>query len=406
LYPKGEIMQNKKKILQLTWLILGVVLLMGGFIPLNDLSLDVNQEEEISKNALIPQSSYPNMKNLKLAGNFTDESMSDIVIANDTIYGANRFDGLKIYDLSDPLRPTKIGEYLDDAYPNSVDLTIHENYCYLAEYYDGIQILDISDPTSIVEIGNYSERSDYVAYTDVCVVDDYLYAIFLEEGYMGLKIFNVSDPTNPTYLGGLNKGGYKDIQVIGEIAYMAGVNGFTTVNISDPTNPIILGSTTMYYISGYYISGSTISESFAIRGDFAFVATRVQGLFVFNISNVSNFSLVAHFEMPDQWLYDIWIEGSYAFVCSLDEEIWVFDITDPTNPVQKAYYLEEGAEGYTSCQVYGTYLYVVFEGHGLKIFNIGSYLGQSSSIPSYPLAITALIGVCSWTIVLFKKKEV
>jgi hypothetical protein len=242
---------------------------------------------------------------------------------------------------------------------------------------------------------------------DLCLEGDFIYALTLEGGYYGLKILNVSDPANIIYMGGISRQGWLDIQVIGDYAYMVGVYGFAIVDISNRTNPTIVGRTSvLYYIYESYVSGIGIYQSFAIRDDIAYIATRSQGLFVFNISNVSNISLVAYLEIADLNLNDIWVEGTCAFVCTWKGEIWVVDISDPTTPTLIASYIGGEENNFQSCQVNGDYLYVVLLDYGLKIFDVSKYISpRQATIPGYPFPFLVLIGAFTWVLLIAKKKD-
>jgi hypothetical protein len=158
-----------------------------------------------------------------------DGRVFDMVVSGDGLYMAAGEAGLVIWDVSDPLRPTKIDVYpmprtlyhlairnsylygtdndlfildiTDPANPTEVSsmtapdtamgVSVDGDYAYVANG-DGLEIVDVSDMNNLIKVG-FSETY-YVAY-DVDVRGDYAY---VADHYGGLAIMDITDRTNPT----------------------------------------------------------------------------------------------------------------------------------------------------------------------------------------------------------------
>lgn len=74
----------------------------------------------------------------------------DIVFKDNLGLIAERANGLRAVDVSDPAHPVTIGIYEDELYTDFYELAISGNYCYIADdWYGDFRVLDISDPADI-----------------------------------------------------------------------------------------------------------------------------------------------------------------------------------------------------------------------------------------------------------------
>ncbi|WP_371806379.1 LVIVD repeat-containing protein [Candidatus Lokiarchaeum ossiferum] len=125
---------------------------------------------------------------------------------NDTILVvAERWDGLEIFDISDPNRPQKLSDYrapeleeitVKATKPNyAAHFSVHYPYVYLAGGIIGLEILDLSDPSNPIRCSRYYNKGihRYNLFRDNIVVFNNL--------NQELNFINVSDPYNPINLG-------------------------------------------------------------------------------------------------------------------------------------------------------------------------------------------------------------
>ena len=90
----------------------------------------------------------------------------------------------------------------------------------------------------------------------------------------GLEILDVSTPLNPIYLGIYVVSTVNNVEVVGNLAYIAMDSGLQIVNIDDPSVPVLLGA--------YSESGGT-AKDVSVVGNYAYVASYIQGLKIIDI---------------------------------------------------------------------------------------------------------------------------
>jgi len=179
-------------------------------------------------------------------------------------------------------------------------------------------------------------------------------------------IADVRDPSNPIILSKVSLEDYiQDINIKGEHAYVSNEStGFWIINISDPSDPIVEGIYNPYnavltsQVSGSYVFlgcqphfglqvvdlGNVSSPSWVtaididssvyamkIHGDILYLLDQYWGLFLYDISNpfiplpLGSIRVSAPYSMDIQWPFVI-VDRIYEF--------YVFDVTDPMNPVE------------------------------------------------------------------------
>ena len=296
---------------------------------------------------------------------FNDNGGSKIVVMGDYAYMAAE-SGMWILDISNPANPKEIKYYNAYATWQVMDITVHGNYAYLASDYSGLLIIDISDPTNPKKIGTHDKNSSY--YNDVAVSGDYAYAAISDTGsiskrYAGLKIVDISDPKNPSTIGLFPTNvRFKGVVTNGNFAYVADDRyGLRIFNIANPAKVIQTGFLNMRGI-----------EKVKVAGNYAYV---LSGYFhIIDVSDPSKPTLVGTFKHHDI-ANDFSINGELAYVVysitgDVRQGLKILDISDPTNPVQRGFYV---TGDYYNIDIKGDYAYAL-PYIGLHIFDISNPL--------------------------------
>ena len=198
----------------------------------------------------------------------------DVKIAGDYAYVAADYDGLRIFNISDPAHPTEAGHY--DTPGNAGRIEIVDHYAYIADTQNGVLILDIADPANITLTAHYPTTGWA---QDLQVVDNHLFVsdgtTFLvlditdkanpdsigsygnnTKGFdikgnlacivtslLGVVTLDMTDPVHPQQLGALSlQGQPSNVIIVGTTAYVSTRNVLVAVDISDPTKPLQIGS--------------------------------------------------------------------------------------------------------------------------------------------------------------------
>ena len=188
-----------------------------------------------------------------------------------------------IFDVSNPTAPTYAGSLMRSGKIFGWD--IEGNYLYAATEFEGLVVFDISDPVNIFEAG---VGDPYISRTrDVKVSGDYA---FLLEDYDSLSVFNVSDPENPVLANRIENACYMGWQMTieGDYLYLgAALGGVCIYDITDPVNPVLLGNYDTY-----------CARNVLVSGDYAFVGD-VDSLIILDVTDPANPASLGGYENPD-----------------------------------------------------------------------------------------------------------
>ncbi|HYE95631.1 MAG TPA: T9SS type A sorting domain-containing protein [Rubricoccaceae bacterium] len=156
-----------------------------------------------------------------------------------------------------------------------------------------------------------------------------------------LEAVDVSDPDHPVRLGRLDWGSlHGPIHVHGDLAFVSGLPyGGTGLHVVDVSNPAAMRETDAF-------PGWRVMHVVA-QGDYAYVGTETSAqLIVLDVSDPSNVVPVAYRSVSGQ-VVGLHVEGSLLYLMAANR-LYVFDVTDPTQPLQRAsvpFPYSNGAQG-------------------------------------------------------------
>jgi len=179
---------------------------------------------------------------------------SDVVAHGSLVFVSYQFDGLFVFDVTNPSAPALL-----DTYPSStaMDIAVSGANVYMAS--GGLRIFSAANPASIVLLGSYTSAG----VTSVAVSGNYAFLGGGSGGNQGFEVFDVSNPALPVKVGGINFVPQR-MTVSGNILLVAGAQPVLVYDISDPANPTTLSS--------YAPGGTHINYDVAAYGDMAYVA--------------------------------------------------------------------------------------------------------------------------------------
>jgi len=156
-----------------------------------------------------------------------------------------------------------------------------------------------------------------------------------------LSLFSIEEPENPIFLAKYDDVGYvHDIYVTDNIGYLnAGDNGLYIVDFSNVENPSILGSLTEYPFKGYNHSGWLNAS-----GNTYVFADENHGheMKICDVSNPSEISVIPTTILSnissESIAHNLIIKDNYVYVSHYHDGLWIWDITNPSNPIVVAHY--------------------------------------------------------------------
>lgn len=297
---------------------------------------------------------------------------------NDYIFVNDKYKGVHVIDNSNPENPRKIS-FIKIA--GNVDISVKDNYLY-ADSITDLMVFDISDINNIQIVkrldnvlrdnviwpaeADFFEYGDWNYETDILVgwevvterrlisdyetrwgqmdilfaeandagnvgqggslarfkiVGDYLYAVDSHN----INVFDISDLENPADLDDVFAG--FDIETIfynGEYLFLGSMRGMYIYNITVPSSP--------EFVSEF--QHGTACDPVVVDGDYAYVTLRggnncgatESGLFIVDISNISNPELAVSYPMDEP--YGLGVRNEKLFVCDGSSGLKVYDKTD------------------------------------------------------------------------------
>lgn len=326
-----------------------------------------------------------------------DTEVKDVFVKGSYAYIATGMGDFHIVDISDPLHPSKIGEYYEYE-ADFFDIEIIGDKAYIASSDKGLIIIDISNPSYPIKIGDWDNESSSASAFDVEVIGDLAYLV-----QDGLKIINISVSSHPEIISEYTKSGYaQGVAICGSYAYLAdGNEGMVVIDISNPSNPIEVGHISDE--SGDFARGITVSDNHAFLAQ--------EGLLIFDISTPDNPIKVS--EAPirvDEYghsledPFGVAINGSYAFLPNNYGGLRVLDISNLYDPIDVGEYRDE--EGFAwNVAVQGNNIFLADGLDGLEILSIIGTYTSSNKIPGFTVStiIISIIGLNVFNIIFVRK---
>ncbi|HKS35643.1 MAG TPA: hypothetical protein VJW76_00535, partial [Verrucomicrobiae bacterium] len=149
---------------------------------------------------------------------------------------------MHIFDVSIPFNPIRLGGI---GSASGRDVVFAGNYAYLAAGGDGLKIYDVSNPLLPAPVATLDTPGSAQG---IAVSGNHVYLADYEGGF---RIFNVANPASPSLVGSLPVISLaNDVVVSGNFAFVADeLDGFRVVNISNPAAPVLV--TTLSTKTGY-----------------------------------------------------------------------------------------------------------------------------------------------------------
>ncbi len=182
-----------------------------------------------------------------------------------------------------------------------------------------MEIHNISDPVNPELVSSFSTPG---VVRDIWVEDNLVY---IANGNKGLRIINISNINEPEEIGFLDtpKEAAK-VFISGDYAFLVNKD-LLVIDVSDPYVPQQLGMFPSSHPHLYF------ADVFVVE-NYAYVASRNDGLRILDISDLSNINEIGQIELS--FSNGVYVEGQYAYLSSLASGFNIIDISDPTNPYE------------------------------------------------------------------------
>ncbi len=285
---------------------------------------------------------------------------------SDVLYVCASQVGLKVYDVSDPIRP----EFLmtDTTFKRLRGLNVYNGErAFTTLGLSGLGVYDVSDPASPAVSGRLDLPK---AVNNFCV---HRGAVFLPRYADGLYIIDTGDPANPEVVSIIDSTGFSSVhKIIDDFLLVYSYNSDSDTSalqvwdISNPLEPGLVSWTGLEEIPDE-IASSDFLMAHNYSGD------RIE---IWDISIPEDPEMTARIDDAGQTY--IAMGGEYLYVNDRNEDaectIYVYSLRDSQNPeLAGEYALDRANDDYFyGLDVHGRYLYISHAQKGAQIFDAGN----------------------------------
>src|SRR4030067_828713 len=260
----------------------------------------------------------------------------------------SRPQGVSIVDI-DTNPPVEVG-FLPSITPNrdSKEVQVYRHYALTVKESEPLQIWDISDVTNPVQVSTIQPDGGSGSHT--CLVDgNYVYVVG-NHNIGGVEIFNITNPAAPSKVGEFQPFYYHDAVIHGNKYYGCGIYG-DGIDILDITNKAAPSRIDLFK----YASSGPHNIELTPDGNYAFVGDEIgaagnwtRTFYVFDPNNVIQVGeiIVDSQAIVHNCYLKSYAGTDYLHLAHYTEGTRVWDVTDPLNPFEVAYYDTYQPAGY------------------------------------------------------------
>jgi hypothetical protein len=300
----------------------------------------------------------------------TQDIFLECKVINDRLFAMSVGNGMKSYDISEIEHPAFLDDINEICYTHHFE--IQDELAFLADAGFGIKIINISNPSNLEKIGQYYPNNGAEIYS-LHVSDNLLVASEWHDslGYSKMLIINITDPTTPTNISTYDDGISTFIRFLVEddLCYAASQNNglkiFNFSNLEDVAE--IIHNTDL--ISPFNFK--KINDTIYIADDNKFK--------VLDVSNISSITKIGGY-IANNFVMDIGIHDSIAFISEREEGLIALNIFDPSNPQKIGQF---DTLDILSFDFDEQYLYLALVDYGIKIveYNVTTLITSESIFP-------------------------
>lgn len=268
-----------------------------------------------------------------------DPLVYQIPVRNENMIASGNYIGVvKVTDERNPQLPAAGRDFIIDS-PDGKARNFHEMPEY-ATYQ--------TFPAIVSDVINFNPVDVtppwlYFYPIDICINGNYAY---IAGELHGVHIFDISNPESPVWVQKIDTDGYPNrIFIVGNYACVTDEKGLNIIDISNPEYPEIIG----------YIETPDDCFDVYVEGTTAYVADEDDGLQIIDVSDPTAPSIVNTVDTDGSAL-SVWVSGDYAYIADYDYGVAVIDISDHMT-ASVVHVIATSADSF-DVVVRGNYLYI------------------------------------------------
>lgn len=289
---------------------------------------------------------------------------SSVFKVGDFLYTAETGFGLHIHDITDPAYPDRISQLELPEYYYTYHLS--ENNLYSLSGNE-LGIIDISDPSSPGEIFFHTFERDFA---DVSVGEPYIYFTSFN---WGVSVYQRISQDSLKFIRDFNCNEYAfDVEIENNIGYFSQCFALHIYDLTNPEDSVLLSS--IVPVSG--------AGQLYFHDDFIYTQLDDGGcnisISIIDVRDSSNPAEIGLLYFPSQ-ITDVHFDDNLAYFSVYRNELYVYDLSDPYNPVLVSSY---NTPGYIrDAFSHGNYVFVA-DNTSLVILRYAlTGTGQSTEVP-------------------------
>ena len=249
-------------------------------------------------------------QSFKVVASYEGLVPEDIHVQGDYAFVAAGPDGLRIIDISDPVKPAAVGLVETER---AVGVAVRGDYVYISDRDEGLLVANIVAPTRPFVVG--SRLAGLAA--AVGVRGKYAY---IADELRGVRIYDVSNVRSPERIGVLEGFNAYDLEILDATMLIpAGSRGLAVIGLENPEVPTLLNTVRIGDV-----------RSIELKDKLACLIDSAGDILVLDISNPReprSFSKIS-----DARAAYLTIESSYIFVSRIDGGLDLYNVDNPGEP--------------------------------------------------------------------------
>lgn len=221
------------------------------------------------------------------------------------------------------------------------DIKTYQNYMYVSsEGRSSVLIVDLAPlPNAVTVVDSISGLPSQPHNIFIDTSAAILYVVEDFNPNQPVSLYDISTPTSPVFLSSLGPGLGTDAHDVfarnGRLFVAEGGNPTIGVfDVSDPGSPALLQRVNVP-VAGY-VHNVWVSDD----GNYMASTEETAGktVKIWDIQDLNNVSLIGEYLGDSQLAHNVFWVGDYLYLSHYESGIKVVDVTDPTNPVEVAFY--------------------------------------------------------------------
>ncbi|MDD3050419.1 MAG: hypothetical protein PHR06_04670 [Candidatus Cloacimonetes bacterium] len=222
------------------------------------------------------------------------------------VYLGYSYAGIDVIDFED--YPHYVSTISDVGNPLSI--TAENSRLYVYDDYDGICVYDVSDPFFPIRLSSLYCHIDTYSFNRMVVDLPYIYILH----DFGIVIASIIDDSSPQIVSEINAFACYDLKVSGDYLYVAESNGVTVYNVTNPSVPERRGSLPL----------PNIALSLDKYYDLVFVACGADGIRMIDVRDPDRLKEVDNFSVNTVATFVI-VSNEYIFVADSFFDVQMFE---------------------------------------------------------------------------------